>query len=356
MIKSLSPYYLTVPFVSAASGDTCTSYTVSIFIWNGLKSAVPVTATIQLTKDNPTGSTGNDTTVNISKLIKDYITFAPQSNGSTDIINGENNQWVKTSYTYITDTASDATTPQGVTTNLFSLGYSYGNEGQNVTTVADVLLTDNEFKVDRNGYFVVPVLLDEALTTTGRVVSSPDSQINVSISEAATTTSGELVKYIWVQVDEATTDTSIAVTFEGVVTTLLINDEAKYAPVDVFFQNKEGALQSFAFRKERKDSLSITKETYESDRGQPGSGFHQFIDFNLQGRSKFTLNTGFIDEENNTTIKEMLLSERLWLFDGTNFTPLNSTKLSLEYKTQLNQKLINYSIDFEYSYNEINNV
>ena len=354
MIKSLSPYYLTVPF---ASGDTCTSFTVSVFVWNGLKSAVPATATIQLTKDNPTGSTGNDTTVNISKLIKDYITFAPQSNGSTAIINGENNQWVRTSYTYITDTASDATTPQGGTTNIFSLGYSYGNEGQNVTSITDsLLITGREFKVDRNGYFVVPVLLSQSLVTTGLVRSSPAGQINVVISEAATTTSGEVVQYIWVQVDEATTDTSITVTFEGTDIELLINDEAKYAPVDVFFQNKEGALQSFVFRKERKDSLSITKETYESDRGQPGSGFHQFIDFNLQGRSKFTLNTGFIDEENNTTIKEMLLSERLWLFDGTNFTPLNSTKLSLEYKTQLNQKLINYSIDFEYSYNEINNV
>lgn len=357
MIKSNSPYYLTVPFVSANTGLTCTSFTVSIFVWNGLKASVPATATHTLTKSNPTGSTGNDTTVNISKLIRDYIEFAPQDNGTTAVIDGNNNWWVKTSYTYVTTDSADATTAQGEDTNLFSLGYTSGIGGSNVTSITDsLLITGREFKVDRNGRFVVPILLSEGSTLTGSVVSSPDSQINVTISEAATTTSSELVKYVWVKCDEATTDTSITVTFEGTAVTLLVNDEAKYTPVDVFFQNKEGALQSFVFRKERKDSLSITKETYESDRGQPLAGNHQFVDFNIQAKSSFTLNTGFIDESNNDTMRELLMSERLWLYDGTNFIPINSKKMSLEYKTQLNEKLINYSVNFEYSYNEINNI
>jgi hypothetical protein len=357
MIKSLSPYYLTVPFVSANTGLTCTSYVVSIFVWDGLKADVPSTATYTLTKTNPTGSTASDTTVNISKLIKDYIQFTPQDAATTSVINGNNNWWVQTSYTYVTTDAADATTPQGSVKSLYGLGYTSGIGGGNVTNITNrLLLTGREFKVDRNGFFVVPVLIKEGDTVSGSVVSSPNSQINVAISEAATTTSGELVKYIWIKCAEATTDTSITVEFEGTSVELLVQDEAKYTPVDVFFQNKEGAEQSFVFRKERKDTLSITKDTYEGDRQQPSSGSHQFIDFNVQGRSGFSLNTGFIDESNNDTIRELLMSERQWIYDGTNFIPINSKKLSLEYKTQLNEKLINYLVNFDYSYSEINNI
>ena len=36
--------------------------------------------------------------------------------------------------------------------------------------------------------------------------------------------------------------------------------------------------------------------------------------------------------------------------------PLNVSKKSLEYKTRQNDRLINYEFEFEYAYNEINNV
>lgn len=357
MIKTLSPYYLSIPFVSTNTGLTCENYEVSVFVWNGLKASVPASATYTLTKDNPTGSTGTDETVEISKLISDYIEFAPQSNGATALINGNNQWWVQTSVTYTTTDPADATTPQEVETNLFSLGYSWGFEGKNVTTIADdILLTGREFKVDRNGWFILPVLLSESLTKTGSVISYPDNQINLAISEAATTTSSELVQYIWVQIDETTTDSYIEIDYEGEITTLLINDEYKYTPVDVFFQNKEGALQSFTFRKERRDSMTSTKSTYESDSGQPADGFHQFKDYNVQGKSSFSLNTGFIPEANNETIRQLLLTERCWTFDGTNYTPINVKTSSREMKTQTNDKLINYKIDFDYSYNEINDI
>ena len=45
-------------------------------------------------------------------------------------------------------------------------------------------------------------------------------------------------------------------------------------------------------------------------------------------------------------------------FDVKNyeFTPLNIKSKQLEYKTRQKQRLINYAIDFEPSYNEINNI
>ena len=92
MIKSLSPYYVTTPFVSTASGLTCESYTMSIWVWDDIKTNVPATPVYTFTKPNPTGSTGDDK-VNISRLISDYIDFTPQSAGTTSAINGNNQQW-----------------------------------------------------------------------------------------------------------------------------------------------------------------------------------------------------------------------------------------------------------------------
>jgi hypothetical protein len=172
-----------------------------------------------------------------------------------------------------------------------------------------------------------------------------------------------MVKYLWIQCDETTTDTYIDIVYSGQTTTLLLQDEYKYTPIDIFFQNKEGAEQVLTFFKEQKNSLSITSSEFESDRGQPKFGNHQFVRYNVQGREDLTLNSGFIDEDMNGIFAEMLLSERIWSY-STNlfskstliFTPLNIKSKQLSYKTQLNERLINYEMKFEYSYNQINNI
>tara|TARA_R110000782_G_scaffold108859_1_gene197558 strand:+ start:603 stop:1673 length:1071 start_codon:yes stop_codon:yes gene_type:complete len=355
MIRSISPYYITTPFVSANTSLTCTSYTLSIFIWDGLKASVPATASIEQTKNNPTGSTGNDK-VNIANLIQDYLEFTPQSASVTSVIDGNNQYWVQTSVTYITTNSADATTAQEVFTSLYGLGYSTGIEGENVVTVPNnLLISQDYFKINKSGAFVVPILLDESVTKTGSIISYPDNNINITISEAATTTSSELVKYIWIKTSEAGSDTYIDVVYDGTTVRLMVTNELKYTPYDVVFQNKLGAEQIITFFKERTDSISIKKTSFESDRGQASAGNHQFVTTSVQARADFKLNTGFIEEENNEMIKQLLMSERVWLHDGTNMIPLEVGKLSQEWKTQLKQKLINYEIDFKYAYNEINN-
>ena len=72
--------------------------------------------------------------------------------------------------------------------------------------------------------------------------------------------------------------------------------------------------------------------------------------------SNFTLNSGFVAEEMNDIFTELLLSERIWSYDGTDFTPLNIKSKNLEYKTRQKERLINYAINFENSYNLINNI
>jgi len=182
MIKSLSPYYVSTPWVNPLGGAVAgESFTISIFIWDGLKAAVPVTAEYTKTIENPQTLITGNSKIDIARLISDFIEFAPQGSGASGVIDGNNNQWVKTQVFY----ENDATVQQEVV-SLFGLGWTFGNAGENITTITnDILLTTQDYKVDRAGVFVVPVLIDESSTSAYSIISYPDNEINISTTIAA---------------------------------------------------------------------------------------------------------------------------------------------------------------------------
>ena len=188
------------------------------------------------------------------------------------------------------------------------------------------------------------------------IISYPDNQINESFTTNATDESSELIKYVWVNVADATTDTYIEVIYNGITKTYYIEDECIFEPIDIFFLNKEGAQQSLTFFKERDDDISVKSNEYESDTGQPSLGFHQYKRYNIQGRETIKMNSGFVEESNNETFTQLFLSERIWVLEDIIMTPINLKSISLEYKTQQKDKLINYEVSFEYAYNKINNI
>lgn len=361
MIRTLSPYNYTTPFVSAASGLTCQSYRLDVRIWNGNKASIPLTATESWTKLNPTGSTGNDV-INIARVLADYVTAAPPTGTTTELIDGNAQWWVNTQIVYFTDASNPTTSesPQYSTFNLFGRGYSYGNEGENITSVADnILLDGREFKVNRNGIFILPLYSPNNILFPTIVSSAPNLELFQSLTPSPALVqenSGRSTQYLWVDCSQVATDTSIRLIHRGVTTTLLLTDEYKYTPMDIVFLNKYGVMQTLTFFKEFESNIKIKKEKYETDNGQPSTGAHQFRTLNVQAQESFKVQSGWVDEEMNETFKQMLLSERVWHFDGTNHIPLNIDSTSLSYKTQKKDRLIQYEVDFSYSYNVINNI
>jgi hypothetical protein len=83
---------------------------------------------------------------------------------------------------------------------------------------------------------------------------------------------------------------------------------------------------------------------------------HQYSTFNLNGRSAIICNTDYLNEEENENVKQMLLSEKKWFIEDGEILPVNLESKSVAYKTQLNDKLIQYSFNFKYSFDIINNV
>lgn len=185
------------------------------------------------------------------------------------------------------------------------------------------------------------------------VISYPLNQINESFEIANTYDSNKIVQNLWIDVSDATTDEYIEITYGRSVfskKTLLITDECRYDPIDIAFQNKEGAIQTMTFFKAKKDTISIESEMFEGNRT---IGEHQFVKFNVKGKQKFTLSSGFVTEDKNETIKQLLLSERVWMLSDVEI-PLNVSTTTQEFKTRQNDRLINYIIEFEHAYYENN--
>jgi len=162
MIKALSSYYLSIPFVSPLTSATCTSYTINLYIWSGLKSAVPTTPTYSITKTNIASSIGTDK-INIARLLNDYVEFFPNIGATTGLISSNNQKWYKSEVIYTTADPSDTGIAQLETIDLVLKGYTYGNEGMNAQPPANnIYIPIGSYKINRGGIFTIPFKLDEA--------------------------------------------------------------------------------------------------------------------------------------------------------------------------------------------------
>lgn len=94
------------------------------------------------------------------------------------------------------------------------------------------------------------------------------------------------------------------------------------------------------------DNSTVTYNTYKSQQTR----------YNVNAKTKLKLNTGFIDEDMNETIEELFLSRNVWIRFENKTLPVIPTSKELSFKTSLNDKLINYTINFEFAFNKLNNV
>jgi hypothetical protein len=98
-------------------------------------------------------------------------------------------------------------------------------------------------------------------------------------------------------------------------------------------------------------SINSSGEKYKSaavsTNGAININKHQFVDYNKNAKLSYTLNTTFLSEEVNSYIQELLVSEYVWLQKDSSIYPVNVTSSSVQYKTSLNDKLVNYTLEVE---------
>jgi hypothetical protein len=146
---------------------------------------------------------------------------------------------------------------------------------------------------------------------------------------------------------------------------------SKYEPYKVTFVNKFGALQDIYFSLKSIESLNTTGETYKANVVDFGTLTYdtykpQVAQYNKLGKESITLNTNYISEDYNEVIKQLMMSEQVWLTRLDNPAP-DSNNLetvlavipktqSVTYKTSLNDRLVQYTVDFDYAFDKINTV
>lgn len=121
--------------------------------------------------------------------------------------------------------------------------------------------------------------------------------------------------------------------------------EPKYNPIIVWFINRFGGWQSLTFFKNQIESIETESKEYQFLGGNKKA-------FNFQGTESIKANTGYVDENYNELIQDLLLSENVLIGDRKVLVKSKSQPK----KTSLNDKLINFELEFTYSENLINDV
>lgn len=132
-------------------------------------------------------------------------------------------------------------------------------------------------------------------------------------------------------------------------------EECKYTPVNVNFVNQFGGWQQITFFKAQTNVINVKGSEYSLMQQNVNYDYRlgQKKSFNINGTQTIKLNTGWVYEEYNDLIKELLMSETVLL---NNNIPVTLKTQSLTYKTNILDKNINFEIDFEFSNSLLNNL
>jgi len=129
-------------------------------------------------------------------------------------------------------------------------------------------------------------------------------------------------------------------------------DECKYDAINCDFVNKFGAWQRIIFFKASRSSFEMSNTEYNL---MPSDTDYNVLDnvrkvFNVNGMTKISVNTGWVFESYSDVMTQLMLSEKILL---DNVPVILDTK-SIELQKNINDKNINYKIDFKYAAPKLN--
>jgi len=164
-------------------------------------------------------------------------------------------------------------------------------------------------------------------------------------------------------------DTSVT-TIDGVVCNIKRIDCTKYGDGKrIIYINKYGAQQNLWFFLKETRNIARTNEGYKSNTITYLSGGATYNVqnapnkvFNTQAKQTHTLSSGYYPEYANQFFEELLLSEYVWIDLSAlssargYFIPVKVKTSSVAFKTSVNDRLIEYTMEFEEAFDYINNI
>jgi hypothetical protein len=379
--------YARSPYLIEINEPSQTSSKVELFLWN-TPNTLPVSATYTLSK-NVASDAQRANIFNVSPYLREYINninpvlvSAPASESNTSFVNYKiatfsnntnrtlsfKNRVLADSGTYEADDClgefmGDYTFGAAVDgyTNYIG-GYNQTNPLNNYCLLAD---NTKEIQYNLGSIPYVNVLINNALGDKLDVEYKDLNNTNV-ITTSVFGTSVSAGKYLYkipLSTSSANYNNGNKTTLKYYVADTLAYSslftvipicENKYTPVQCAFINRFGGWQFLTFFKAQTNQLTVSSTmynllpnnfNYNAYKGQSKA-------FNFNGRQTVTLNTGFVPQNYSDLIQDLMLSEVVLLDNKPVTLKTNQTNL----KTTIQDKNINYTIDFEYAYNLLNNV
>jgi hypothetical protein len=379
-INVRSPFYVKA---EPASG-TLTSATMQLYIYTGAKLTTPTSSELRYTITKTPIDSNNYVVYEIAELVRDYLDIEFDGEYDSQCV------WVRPTLTLTKTSGSETPTP--VDYIAFD-GYGYFHEGTNPQLSRGLLLSNNTIFRLNDSNVRIPVFTEDTNSVAFYYQGTEKRSITISSS---TNTNGQ-IDYVTVSgsdntdtyeervvADDGTLETSkcltgflnqidiglvdevwIATDTGTEIVKIFSTEECKYEPYKVTFVNKYGALQDLWFFKKSVESTNVTSEQFKASIfDQSTLSYktykHQQQSFLAQGKDRITMNTGYVNDDHNAVLEELLLSEQVWYTKITDteerVIPVIPQTKSITYKTSVNDKLANYTVDFEHAFDKINNI
>lgn len=285
----------------------------------------------------------------IAQLVRDYIDVTFNNDYLSTTV------WVTTNVKYIDSDTNQIYDSNGtvITHYLAFDGFGYFEDEINPALSDNLLMTTSNMYLPEGTAGKLPIFAEGV----GKVsIDSVDTQVSDNGN------SNQKIKYITIPADSNevkiydTDDTTV-------LQTITVNNicEPKYTEHKVTFVNKYGAFQDIYFFKKTTESFSVTDKSYKTNSVNTSTVDYKTYSgqqqrYNVNGITSLSLNTGFVKEDFNSALEELFLTENAWIrWDGKTLPIIPKSK-SMAFKTSLNDKLINYTVEFEFAFNKINNV
>lgn len=357
-INVRSPFFISSPVFDGANLVSSISTEYKLFIYEGvLNVSKPSTPTYTYTK-KPRFLNDNNIYIDISRQVNDFI-------------NNTYNGTLVTQSVFV-DIEVNNTYNGGVLTSnnvyLAVNGFNLHSENVNHLPSNDVLISNRSITVLKGkelnipfyrsgGSYSIEFRNNTSILDTQTITAIPLLSTN-NIVQNITYLNADLVNNVRILNTDTQEETFIDV---EVVT------ECIYDPVKITFVNRHGVLQDFYSYKVSKEQIKSTSDSYNRSilnedviSGLPILSYstteHRKREYNKQATKSIELNTGYLPEDNNILIEEMLESEYIWLTLDNEIKPVNLTSKSVSLLTKTNDQLIKYKLNFDFSYNEVQNI
>jgi hypothetical protein len=214
--------------------------------------------------------------------------------------------------------------------------YHYDSTKTYDTLKAGDLTVFNKFRFAVNDYNYIYTNLSTGLSTTNSISSSEKWNNIYRVLPAYWSVGNKLEIY--------------SVSLDSIIATYYFKpiEECRYTPVTLDFINKYGAWQREFLFKNSTDSINVESQQYKNYRAIPNVYSEQeslVTSFNTNGNESIKTNTGWVAEDFKDNIKQILLSDRILI----NNRPATITTKQVDLQKNINNKLINYSLDFNFS-------